>query len=114
MGLLVYRMCAILAQRHRLRRFVEPLQFSKLQNKCRQSLHRLQAESEKTLNCLAVVRRFPDSMEARTALIFQLNNEHKAQLLYDKHRRNLCALLIGKEGEKIKPQSERKPRKKPD
>src|SRR5438874_1029492 len=38
-GLLVYRMCAILAQRHGLGRFVEPQQFSKLQNKCRQSFH---------------------------------------------------------------------------
>jgi len=93
---------------------VEPKQFSKLQNKCRQSLHRLQAESEKTLNLLALVRRLPDSMESRTALVFQLNNEHKAQLLYEKHRRHLCALLIGKDGEKTKPQSERKPRKKPD
>src|SRR3954463_4721870 len=73
-------LCHILAQRHWLRRFVEPQQFSKLQNKCRQSFHQLQAESEKTLNCLAVVRRFLDSQEARTALVFQLDNEHKAQL----------------------------------
>src|SRR3954468_14726905 len=48
-------LCHILAQRHHLRRFVEPLQFSNLQDKCRLSLHRLQAESENTLNCLRLV-----------------------------------------------------------
>jgi len=94
---------------------VEPKQFSKLQEKCRKSLHRLQSESDKILNILALVRRFPDSMESRTALVLQLENESKAQMEYEKHRRRLCALLIGSEKpEKIKPQSERKPKRKAD
>ncbi len=92
-----------------------PKQFSELQDKCRHSFNRLQSESEKTLNLLALVRRFPDSMESRSALILQLDNESKAQIEYEKHRRRLCALLIGSgELDKIKPQSERKLRRKRD
>ncbi len=113
--LLICRIRAILAGQPFLRCFLEPKQFSKLQDKCRKSLHRLQSESDKTFNLLALVRRFPDSMESRTALVLQLENENKAQIEYEKHRRRLCALLIGSsECEKIKPQSERKPKRKAD
>jgi hypothetical protein len=88
---------------------VEPRQFSKLQDKCRLSFHRLQSESEKTLNLLALLRRFPDSMESRSALVLQLQNERKAQVDYEKLKRRLSKLLLGSgELTKIKPQSKSK------
>ena len=67
--------------------------FKSLQNSCRRRFERFKAESEKTLTLLALVRRYPENVEYRTALVFQLKNEAKAQQDYDRCRRRLCALM---------------------
>ena len=93
---------------------VEENQFVTLQNACRKSFQQLGIESQKSLNLLALVRRFPDSMEIRTALVFQLDTENQAHLEYEKRRRALYSLVSEnpqRDGTRIKPKSERSLRK---
>ena len=88
---------------------VDKKQLNKLQNAFRGSSQSLLAESEKTLNLLALVRRFPDNVEHRTALVFQMDREERAQIAYERQRRLLHDLILGSsDPAKIKPQSERK------
>ena len=93
---------------------MEENQFVILQNACRKSFQQLGVESQKTLNLLALVRRFPDSMESRTALVFQLDTENSAHLEYEHRRRALFALVnetAGLNRARIKSKSERTLRK---
>src|SRR5437016_5537731 len=85
---------------------VDQKQFNKLQSACRGGFQRLRAESERTLNLLALVKRFPDNVEHRTALVFQLDREERAQAAYNRQRKRLCSLILGtRDPAKIQPHS---------
>ena len=106
----------VLCGKTRLKRVnsVEQNQFVSLQNACRRSFEQLGVESQKTLNLLALVRRFPDSVESRTALVFQLDTENRAHIEYETRRRALFSLVSANAElapSRIKPKSERSLRK---
>jgi len=69
--------------------------FANWQGACNKRFQRLQEESDKTLNILASIRRLPESAEYRTALILHMDEEEKAIKAYEKHRRRICALILG-------------------
>ncbi len=69
------------------------LQFVRLQKACSKSLDTFHIESRQTLNLLASVNHFPDSMENKTALQFQRNREKRAQTDYRRRRRELFRLV---------------------
>src|SRR5206468_8357764 len=62
-------------------------------NACGRSLERLQAETRKSLNLLALVMHFPQSMEPLTAARLQLDREATARAEYQREMRRLRALL---------------------
>ena len=69
------------------------LQFVRLQKACSKSLDTFHIESHQTLNLLASVKHFPDSVENKTALQFQRNREKRAQTDYRRRRRELFRLV---------------------
>ena len=69
------------------------LQLLKLHGVCNRRLDRLQNESRKTLNLLALLTQFPASTERRTALQLQREREDKAYSGYQDCRRELIALI---------------------
>ena len=72
---------------------VHELQFVRLQKACSKSLDTFHIESRQTLNLLASVNHFPESVENKTALQFQRNREKRAQTDYRRRRRELFRLV---------------------
>src|SRR6267378_3508348 len=77
---------------------VDERRFASEQDACRKSYERLIAESEKTLDLISVVRRFPDSSEHRTALLLHMQDEERAIVEYERDRRRISALILGVSG----------------
>ena len=69
------------------------LQFVRLQKACSKSLDTFHIESRQTLNLLASVKHFPDSMENKTALQFQTDREKRARTDYRRKKRDLLRLV---------------------
>jgi len=69
------------------------LQFLKLHRTCSKSLVKLQSESRKTLNLLALLTQFPISMEIGSELQWQREREDRARSDYQNHQRELIARI---------------------
>ena len=68
-------------------------EFDQLHRSCLKSLDHLHEESRKTLNLLALVRQFPESVENRAALDLQRQSESEAQLDYQARLRHLVEIV---------------------
>ena len=68
-------------------------EFEQLHKSCLKSLNRLNEESRKTLNLLALVRQFPESVENRAALDLQRRSESEAQTDYETRLRQLVTIV---------------------
>jgi hypothetical protein len=68
-------------------------EFVKLHNACAKSLSRLRQESRQTLNLLALIGRFPESVEYRTALSLQRQSENEAEADFLDRQRVLLGVI---------------------
>ena len=67
------------------------------------------------MNLIALTKRFPDNLEARTSLILHMAEEERAIEEYETARRRLGALILSADfTPNIGPKSERKKRNKTD
>ena len=75
------------------RSLVHDKQFVRLHKACSLSLDTFHIESHQTLNLLAAVNFFPDSMENKTALSIPKQSEKRAQTDYRRRRHELLRLV---------------------
>jgi hypothetical protein len=69
------------------------LRFLNLHRTCCRSLVKLQSESRKTLNLLALFTQFPINVEMRSELQLQRERENRARSDYQNNQRTLIALI---------------------
>jgi hypothetical protein len=73
--------------------------FSKQVTDCRKSLEALTTEAQQTLELLLVVKKFPQDVERRTALLLQCQREDRLRLGYETRRSQLLRAAVAADPE---------------